>query len=292
MKRRWHLIKAMNADRVLIHREAAPIGLPVIEWFIAKVFRKKVIYDFDDAIWLTDKEYESFLSNVIRNRSKIKYLIRWAWVVTCGNEYLATYARKYNDNVMVVPTGISDRYLKTPIKEHVDDVSVIIGWTGTHSTLKYLDPIIPIIKEINKNHKIEFRVICNKDPRYDIDCYNFVPWKMVSEVDDLMHFDIGIMPMPNNGWTRGKCGFKAIQYFSLGIPAVISHVGINEILLSDNKNGFLAASPKEFKYYLINLTLDVNKRREMGAHARNFINLNYSSKILIDKYLFALQRDI
>src|SRR3989337_2964037 len=126
-------------DFVFIHREVSPLGPPIFEWILAKLLRKKLIYDFDDAIWLTDRENESFMLKVGKWRSKVSLICKWSYKVSCGNEYLCNYAAKFNKNVVYNPTTVDTENLHNPslFKEiYSEQKRVRIGWTGSHSTLK------------------------------------------------------------------------------------------------------------------------------------------------------------
>ena len=171
--------------------------------------RIKLIYDFDDAIWLTDRLVESRWEKVLRNRSKVSRICSWSQTVVTGNEYLARYARQFNDRVSVIPTTIDTGILVERPQLQRESAVVTIGWTGTHSTLKYLDDFITVFQELSDNYQIRLLVISDLDPGYDLDNYQFLEWNREVEIDDLLQVDIGIMPMPDDTWTRGKCGFKA-----------------------------------------------------------------------------------
>ncbi|MDH5400574.1 MAG: glycosyltransferase family 1 protein, partial [Cyclobacteriaceae bacterium] len=146
IKRFFLLFTLTKYSHVFIHREAAPLAPPVFEWFIAKILRKKIIYDFDDAIWLEDPQEKGTLLSRLKWKGKVKNIIRWSYKVSCGNEYLAQYARPFNKNVIVNPTTIDSESLHNPtLYKTVNSGKVTIGWTGTHSTLPYLQPLIPVL---------------------------------------------------------------------------------------------------------------------------------------------------
>ncbi len=273
------LFKLNDFDFVFIHRESCPIGPPFFEWFIAKVLNKKIIYDFDDAIWLTDEKAR--LSNIIRCFWKVKYICKWAYKVSCGNQYLANYASQWNYNTIINPTTIDTSY-HTPKKPNLNNLPVI-GWTGSHSTLKYLTPIIPILKEFQDQFVL--LVICNTDPLYDLKNYAFVPWSEDNEIEALNRIDIGIMPLPQNEWSNGKCGFKALQYMALKKPVVVSPVGVNCDIIEHTKNGFLADSNKDWKTILLMLLQNFEIRKEVGEAGYKTLMDNYSVKSNTNTFL-------
>ena len=265
-------------DLIFIHREAAPAGPPVIEWWLAKVLKKKLIYDFDDAIWLTDRTDESRVEKFMRWRSKVKWICKWSYRVSCGNAYLAEFARRYNPNVIIMPTTIDTVHLHTtnaPVKK--ENEKVTIGWTGSHSTLKYLDIIVPVLKSLEAHYpQVETLVIADRNPHLPLQKFKFLSWSKQLEIEDLRRIDIGVMPLPDNEWTRGKCGFKALQYMSLGIPAVISPVGVNREILTHGVEGYLCSTATEWFSNLSTLIEEPEKRRTMGKRGVKKVASNYS----------------
>jgi len=230
--------KVSGYDLVFIHREASPLGPPVFEWMIARVFGKPIVYDFDDAIWSTDRNSEGVIAMIFRWRRKVRYICRIANTVSCGNDYLADFARKYNPTVILNPTTIDTIHHRARSVPRQNGVT--IGWTGTHTTLKYLDDLLPVIRAIEQKFPfVTFVVIANRDPGLPLTSYRFLHWSLSTEIDDLMLLDIGVMPLPDNEWSKGKCGFKALQFMSLGIPTVASPVGVNTIIVRDGINGYL-----------------------------------------------------
>ncbi len=264
-------------DYVFIHREVAPVGPPVFEWLIAKVFRKKIIYDFDDAIWLTDKLKEGFIEKIIRWRSKVGTTCRWSYKVSCGNDYLCAYARKFNSNVVLNPTTIDTEGLHNPPKERVLTDRITIGWTGSHSTLKYLTAIEPVLKMLEKKYpQVRVLILADRKPDLDLESLLFLPWKKESETADLAKIDIGIMPLPDDEWAKGKCGFKALQYMALEIPAVVSPVGVNSQIITQGEDGFICSTPSEWITALEKLVSDYKLRETMGVNGRKKIVERFS----------------
>jgi glycosyltransferase involved in cell wall biosynthesis len=277
--RRLFMLATLPAyDIVFIHREVAPLGPPVFEWLIAKAFRKKIIYDFDDAIWLTDKTRESLVERMLRWRSKAGLICRWSYRISCGNAYLADYARQFNNGVVVNPTTIDTETLHNPKRYTVerDPSLVIIGWTGSHSTLKYLNGIVPVIQHLEEKFKqVEFLVIADRNPELPLRRITFIPWSKENEARDLLKMDIGIMPLPDDKWTRGKCGFKALQYLAVEIPCVASPVGVNTEIIDHGVNGFLANNTEEWLTCMEKLINDVRLRAAMGREGRKKVEALY-----------------
>jgi glycosyltransferase involved in cell wall biosynthesis len=265
-------------DVVFIHREALPFGPPVVEWMIAKVFKKKIVYDFDDAIWLTDRPDESFMLRVIKWRNKVRSICRWADKVSCGNEYLCQYARQFNSRVVYNPTTIDTESLHNPaLYAKAKSDTVTIGWTGSHSTLKYLRKIENVLARIEKKFPfVRIMVIADREPPLNLTSLIFCRWNIESEIQDLLQFDIGIMPLPDDEWANGKCGFKALQYMAMEIPALASPVGVNKAIIDQDVSGLLASSPQEWEHQLTRLIVQPKLRNEIGKRGREKIIGHYS----------------
>ncbi|HEY9046538.1 MAG TPA: glycosyltransferase [Ohtaekwangia sp.] len=273
------LFKLHKADYVFIHREALPVGPPIIEWIIAKVLGKKIIYDFDDAIWLPNTSKENRIVGWIKWHSKTASISRWSYKVSCGNDYLASFAKQYNSRVVVNPTTIDTVHHHNPelYAKHTSD-RITVGWTGSHSTLKYLDDIVPVLQQLEKKYgdTFQFLVIANRKPELAIRNLAFIPWVEKTEIEDLIKVDIGIMPLTDDVWAKGKCGFKALQYMALQIPAVIAPVGVNIKIVDSGVNGFLCSTPDEWFNAIDRLIQDKSLRHDMGIKGRKKIEENYS----------------
>lgn len=273
------LFRLPQFDFVFIHREASPLGPPIFEWIIAKIFRKKIIYDFDDAIWLTDRKNESILLRVVKWRSKVASICKWSYRVSAGNEYLCAYARQFNQNVVYNPTTIDTDHLHNAQLYNIEkDLNkIIIGWTGSHSTLKYLKEIEPALTILEKKYsQLELLVIADKPPILSLINVRFLPWSFETEIKGLLETDIGIMPLPDDEWAHGKCGFKALQYMALEIPAVISPVGVNTIIIESGNEGYFASTTSEWLHTLEVLINDAALRKRMGKNGRTKIINHYS----------------
>lgn len=278
-KRLLSLLRMHHVKYVFIHRETAPFGPPILEWIIAKILRKRIIYDFDDAIWLTDKKNESKIEKYLRYRSKVGSTCKWSYKISCGNRYLAEYAKKFNQQIIINPTTIDTTVLHNPelYSETPTTEGVIIGWTGSHSTLKYIDSIVPVIQKLQAVYSfVDFLIIANEKPDLNISRMKFIRWTRETEAEDLLKIDIGIMPLPDDEWSKGKCGFKALQYMAMKKPCVASPVGVNSEIVEHGVNGFLAENSEEWYNHLEKLVRDKALRQQMGQSGRQKIIKNYS----------------
>jgi glycosyltransferase involved in cell wall biosynthesis len=274
--RRLQLLARVPAyDFVFIHREAAPLGPPVLEWIIAKVLRKRIIFDFDDAIWLANTSAHNRVAARLKWHHKTASLCRWAHRISAGNRYLAGYAGQFNDRVTVNPTTIDTEGLHNQLK-HQATPEVVIGWTGTHSTIGYLTPLLPVLRELEKEYAFTFLVISDQAPDFALKSLRYLPWNKTTERADLLCMNIGIMPLTNDPWAQGKCGFKALQYMALGIPAVASPVGVNCDIIRDGVDGYLCSTDEAWKNALAQLLGDHALRTRLGRAARQRIEESYS----------------
>lgn len=276
--KRWKtvLFDVPKYHYVFVHREAAPLGPPMFEWITTKLWRKKMIFDFDDAIWIPNTSTENKIAAMLKAFWKVKYICRWTYKAAGGNDYLCRFATKSGARQAVrIPTIVDtdNRYVPQPKRK---DKQLIIGWTGSHSTLKYIDAVIPVLQQLQETYDFTFRVIADKEPSLPLKNWEFVPWNPASEIQDLSGIDIGIMPLTDDPWSEGKCGFKLIQYMALGIPAVASPVGVNKVIIEDGKNGFIAAYNAAWKEWLEKLIRDEPLRSSMGQNGRTKIVAEYS----------------
>ena len=143
-----HLFKSRKAGYIFLHREAAPLGPPVFEWMLANIFRKKIIYEYDDAIWLPGGEKIYFLKKWLKATWKIKYIIRWSYKIAAGNQFLCDYAKNYNDAVYFIPTVVDTGNGHSKTKNQLEGDRVVVGWTGTHTTLHNLEEIEQLLQDM------------------------------------------------------------------------------------------------------------------------------------------------
>lgn len=283
--RRFTLLFSIRKyDFVFIHREAAPIGPPIFEFIVAKWLAKKYIYDFDDAIWMENYSENNARFHRLKAYWKVKYCIKWAGKVSAGNQFLANYATKYNANVFIIPTTIDTENHHNSLVNHVKE-EVVIGWTGTHSTIRYLSPLMPVFSLLAERHAVSFLVISDKNPALSLTGFNFIRWSKQSEIEDLKKISIGLMPLVADEWSEGKCGFKGLQYMALGIPTVLSPVGVNLSIVEHGVNGFFASDEEEWLYYLEQLIVDPNLREKIGKKSREKVIADFSVRALMPNFI-------
>jgi glycosyltransferase involved in cell wall biosynthesis len=276
-RRRRELGNVLNFDLIYLFREAALLGPP---WFERKAARTKlpVVFDFDDAVFHSYKSPSNGYLSYLKFPGKTAEICRLSTHVMAGNEYLADYARQYNRDVSIVPTTIdTDKY---KVVEKAEPDIVTIGWSGSFSTIQHLDTIRDVLQDLAKTERFHLRVIgapVYKIPGVETEA---MQWRSSSEIDELAAIDIGIMPLPDDKWSKGKCGLKALQYMALGIPTVCSPVGVNSTIIRDGENGFLASDGPEWIEKLRRLIHGSLVRREIGLAGRKTVENEYSAKVV------------
>lgn len=263
-------------DIILIYREAYPIGPP---WIERRLQRSGVpmVYDFDDAVYLRNTSDANRIIASLKNPGKIPEIIGRCQHVMAGNTHLAEIARRYNPNVTVVPTSVDTSVWVARSSPRNPDEPVVIGWIGTPTTTQYLMELGPVLRDLARNHRFVLRVSGSVDP------VNFagvtvqnVPWELDKEVELFNTCDIGVYPLPDDEWTRGKCGFKAIQFMACHVPVVASPVGVNREIIEDGVSGFLAASPEAWREKLAMLITRPELQSTLGARGRAVVEQRYS----------------
>lgn len=270
------VLRSGEYDYVFIHLEATPIGPPIVEALLL-LLRKRLVYDIDDAIFMARTSKSNRIVSALRWRSKVGFVAKHSYKVTAVNPFLEEWAKQFNEHVVLVPTTIDPEYHR-PAREPESHPVPVLGWTGSHSTAPYLDFIRPVLAELQKEHRFRLRVICDVDPGFpEISDYEFVKWREESEIRDLQSIDIGLMPVPDTTWARGKVGFKAIQYSAVGIPPIVSDVGSGREVVDDGRTGLVVPNePEAWRQALIRLISDPALRRQMGEAARAHVLARYS----------------
>ncbi len=288
LNRLFDIFRALKYDIIFIHREALPIGSILIETILSKI-KKKIIFDFDDAVFLPNTSKSNNYIERFKNPNKISRIITLSDCVIVGNNYLAEYADKFNNNVIVIPTPIdTNKYTVDTNRRNSSEVT--IGWIGSFTTRSYLEEIWHVLELLKmKYSNVKLKFIGNwSELKNPFDKAEYKEWSMESEISDVRSFDIGIMPMPDDMWTKGKCGFKAILYMACGIPVVASPVGTNMEIIEDGVNGFFADSEKEWIDRLSMLIEDLELRKRIGMAGRDTVEKRYSVAHTADYFIAAL----
>jgi len=278
------LFKVRKYRWIFIHREAIILGPAIYEWILAKILGKKIIFDFDDAIWISRTSSDTRLLNWFKCNKKTSHILGISNRVCVGNSFLAEYAKRFNPQVQIIPTTIDTNFQHRFLKDHRQS-NLVIGWTGSQSTIPFLSELLPPLERLEKVFDFEFLVIADKDPHIPLKSYSFKKWKSESEIDDLMCIDIGLMPLPDDQWSLGKCSLKALQYMALGIPAVVSPIGVNKEVVDHQINGLHCNNANEWYLNIEKLLLDPQLRRDMGVNGRAKVINCYSIEANAERFL-------
>lgn len=271
-------------DVALVQREALFAGPPFVEMAVQRA-GAGLVFDYDDSIWLTQVSHANRRFGWLKSAGKTDALIRRADLVFAGNAYLAEHARPLSARVEIVPTTIDTDEYQPPRRR--EGGPVCIGWSGSFSTLAHFKAVVPVLQRVKARlgSAVAFKVLGDasyREPALDL---QGEPWRLESELDDLARIDVGLMPLPNDPWARGKCGLKGLQYMALGIPTLMSPVGVNAEIIRDGDSGFLPRTDDEWVECLCELVQDAALRRRIGEAGRAVVVERYSVKAWRDTYL-------
>lgn len=295
-------------DAVIVHRELAPVA----NGFFRRALEGRdvpYLYDFDDAVFLPAPGSDRLLSRVRRPREATAVLCRRARVVLAGNEFLADFARTAReepggDGVRVLPTVIDTRRFHPgdPSEAGRDateggsgaggaEAPLVVGWIGTHTTMPNLEELFPALGALATRVPFRLRVVSNRPPagRPEGVELEFRRWSPDSEVEDTRALDVGLYPLDDTPWNRGKCGFKAIQYLACGVPAVASPVGVIPSIVVAGRTGFCAGSREEWIRHLERLLTDPGLRRALGRQGRRHVEEGFSVRAAAEPLARAIQ---
>lgn len=285
------VVGANRYDVAFVFREAFALGPPVIESLLER--RLPVVYDFDDAIFVGDTSEANRSLAGLKWPQKVERIVAGATMTTVGNEWLAAWARRHSDHVTVIPTTIdTDAYRPRP---RLQRDLIRLGWSGSPTTVKHLHTVDGALRRILKELPVELAVV--GDASYTLpeagsagERVSAKAWSAASEIDDVSSFDIGIMPLPDDQWSKGKCGLKGLQYMALGVPTVMSPVGVNTAIIAPGENGFLATSEDEWVDVVTRLVRDEALRRRVGEAGRRTVVDRYSGRTWAPRFLDVLEQ--
>lgn len=256
-------------DAIIVHCELFPL---IPGWVERAMLRKPYIYDFDDAFYMKYRS-ERFRGLASLLARKFDVVMRGADAVTAGNHILADYSRRHNLNTTFLPTVVdTEHYVSAP---HKRGHELRVGWIGSPSTAPYLSTLIGPLTELSKEGSVRLVVIGGDAPRIPGIVIEEHKWSETTEVKLINSFDIGVMPLPDNEWARGKCAFKLIQYLACGVPVVASPVGAN-IDVAQPECGLLASTDAEWLAALRQLRDQPQQAADMGLAGRALVEKNYS----------------
>jgi len=270
------LLTRRDYDLLWVQYELFPY-LPLAER-IAGTLRRPIVCDYDDAIF---HSYDEHRRPVVRRLlgSKLTPLLRAAAAVTCGNEYLRDWAAPYCPNTIVLPTVVdTEAYVPRPAEAGLRD-GLVVGWLGSPTTWQNVEPLVPEILPVLAERGARLRVIGAGPQAARFPLVDSADWSEATELAELQGMDVGIMPLLDRPFQRGKCGYKLIQYMACGVPVVASPVGVNAAIVDDGRNGFLARDPSEWRRRIDRLLADAALRQRLGAEGRRLVEAHYSLEV-------------
>ncbi|MFA5291485.1 MAG: glycosyltransferase [Phycisphaerae bacterium] len=282
---RWMLFySARKFDAVLLHKKC----LNLFDAKILRYYSKMIIYDFDDAIMYSPVRPENNRTSHFR---LFRRTAKMADVMIAGNEYLAEHALRYCSNVYILPTGLDTEAFRQADNRTVHN-KIRLVWIGSKITLMYLSELREVLEQVGKTDaQIVLRIIA--DDFFDMD---YMPvekrkWSLDSQYSDLLECDIGLAPLPDNRFTRGKCAFKILQYFAAGLPVVASPVSVNGDFIYQSGAGVIASTPEEWKEKILKMVQDAALRDRLGQNAGQFVQ-QYDRKVLAGKFCEIIKKSI
>jgi glycosyltransferase involved in cell wall biosynthesis len=288
LRRAIVVAQSQSYDVVFVQYEMFPYLPAFLELLISR-FACRLIYDYDDAMHIQYRESKSILSSLVRD--KIPRLMRNADGVVVGNSYLSTFAKQFQPDVFIVPSGVAlNRYSAKIHSEKPPHEPVVIGWIGTPVTSRYLGLIREALQRLATTHTIRLQVV--GDPAFRMEGIEVraLPWNYESEADDVLAFDVGVMPLEDTNWEKGKCGVKLLQYMASGLPSVASPIGINNDIVQQGETGFLARTTEEWYETLKLLVESSALRRRVGHKARQLVAQKYDTRVVAQDLITSVEK--
>lgn len=284
-KRLKDISRADKFDIIFVQREAFMTGSTFFEKQFARS-KAKLIFDFDDSVWLLDTSEANKKWEWMKSTKKTGKICSLSDLVFSGNSYLAEYAKQFNKNVKIIPTTIDTAIFQRK-QEYKNNEKLCIGWSGSHTTIKHFEEAVPILKKIRKKYgdKVYFKVMGDADYYNEELDIKGISWSSEKEVELISSFDIGIMPLPDDEWVKGKCGLKGLSYMALEVPTIMSGVGVNGEIINEGINGFLASNEEEWINKISQLIESFDLRKKLGSKARETIIERYSVESQKNNYL-------
>ncbi len=286
LRRVSDLLRLPFYDGAYIFLWVTPLGLPFFEWLFS-IAARHFVYDIDDMVFLGHSSEANRFIQVLKGRRKMPFLMQRADHVIVCTPHLEAFVQRHNRHTTDISSTIdTDRYL--PVNPYSNDRRLTLGWSGSHSTAKYLHILDDVLKEIGQ--EIDFRLKVIGDPDFSMDGVEVDAreWSEPTEVEDLQEIDIGLYPLPDEEWVLGKSGLKALQYMALGIPTVATRIGANSRIIEDGENGFLVSDEEEWKNRILELASDPDLRSRIGHRARRTVSERFSVRANRAAYLGVL----
>lgn len=277
--------QAAHHDVVVLFKT---LGFTKLELILLQRSNPRIIFDFDDAVMFRGQKHREPLRG--KNFQKFLRTMKRCAAAVAGNDFLACFAAACERPVVVLPTSID--VAKYKLKRHTDGRGLTLGWLGLSDGLPYLRHIQPALQRLTELFpNLRLKVVSDKPIQLDGILVENVPWHLETEETNLASFDIGIMPLWDSVWTRGKCGYKILQYMGVGTPVVASDVGANKDIITSGENGFLAGTQDDWVRAIGNLIENAEQRRTFGLRGRELVERRYSLDRFTEGYV-KLMREV
>ena len=289
-KRIKYLFSLSHFDLVYIFMWVTPFGSSLFER-LYRFFSEKVIFDIEDNAMIDHSNSLNPVMSFLRGTSKIKFLVTKADQVITSSPFLNDICMDLNLNKSCTYISSSvDTKRFIPSNKYINNKVITVGWTGTFSSIEYLDQLREVFTKLAS--RVRFKLIIIGNFQYDLPGVDLevIQWSKESEIVDLNLIDIGVYPLPQNDWIMGKSGLKAIQYMALGLPTVATNIGTTPRIITHMRNGWLVSTDEEWLAALENLILNPGLRKSLGEAARAKVLQNYSNQIIKQSYLSILNK--
>lgn len=287
LRRFRDLLRVPRYDIVYIFLWATPFGPPITEWLIRRLAKKQV-YDIDDLVYIIKTSKHNSFIRPLKSSSKINFLIKSSDHVLVSTDELVAHAKELNQNLTLIPATIDVKKYQYP-NIHQSD-KVVIGWSGSQTTSKYLHLIDDVLRYIAKKYPVRIMVMGDDDFALDGVDIELLHWTADTEVANIQKFDIGLHPLPDEKWAYGKSGGKLVQYMAAGLPIIATAIAPNYKVIEDGYNGFLVKNDDEWIKKLELLIKDTQLRKQMGQNSRKFAEEHSSVEANAHKYLDVFNR--
>jgi glycosyltransferase involved in cell wall biosynthesis len=279
------------SERFRVLREAArhdvivlfkTIGFAEFELKLLRRGNPRIVFDFDDAVMFREQKRQ----RPLRDEDFRRFLrtLKYCSAVVAGNDFLASFAEACGRQTVVLPTPVNVE--KYHVKKHVDGPGLTVGWLGLSDGLAYVRHIQPALRRLGKQFpSLKLKIVSDKPLQLDEIKIDNQIWRAETEQQNLASFDIGIMPLWDSVWTRGKCGYKILQYMGVGTPVVASDVGVNSQIIKSGENGFLARTEDDWVKSIAELINNAELRRTFGLRGRELIEKKYSLERFANLYV-------
>jgi glycosyltransferase involved in cell wall biosynthesis len=275
--------QARSHDVVVLFKT---IGFSSLELRLLRRANPRIVFDFDDAVMFREQKHRRPLDG--KNFRKFLRTAGYCSAIVAGNDFLACFGQAAGRQTVVLPTSID--VAKYRIKQQSEGLGLTIGWLGLSDGLPYLRDIQPALQRLTQRFPgLRLKVISDKPLQLDDVVVENEPWRLDTEQANLASFDIGIMPLWDSLWTRGKCGYKILQYMGVGVPVVASDVGVNNQIITSGENGFVVRTENEWVEAIARLIENTELRRNFGLRGRQLVENRYSLEQFTEGYVRLLR---